>query len=509
MSSPKISADSAMFRRTALASKKRKEKRFVLLIVRNLLGVPAALLAYAFTLHWTYQSIIQPAFAYAGQRYVPAPLPFVLLTFMIAVATAWMLPQRLTRPSSAVLWVLYAVTIAPTILMSTYGGVLEFQDAVLMSLGFAAAFGVVCLGVRARPVRRPLFPRPTSTTFWIVVVAFSVLVYGYLAAEAGLSLRFLSIFDVYDVREDYADALSSAGLLGYLVSTQANVVNPLIMARGLMSRRWALVAVGVLGQLVIYSGTGFKTVLFSVPALVIVALMFRANLRPRALNFIWGSSGLILVAAALDVQSDGIVWSSLFARRFLITPARLSQQYLSFYGDGPYEMLSHSVLAPFFPNPPYPRGPARMIGYWVSGSPELSANANLFADGYAHFGWFGVFGAGIVLLVFLRILDRAAHGLPTVISSLVVVMPAVALSNTSILTSMLSHGLLAMVILLALAPRRGWGPGASPSASGESQQTSPVGRPFPAARRNTSAVAERAAGVATRAVRPQSRSRES
>ncbi|UJP08911.1 hypothetical protein L2X99_10500 [Microbacterium sp. KUDC0406] len=353
---------------------------------------------------------------------------------------------------------LYVVTIAPTILMSTYAGILDAWDAVAMSTGFAAAFAIACFGVRARGGRRPLMARPSGTTFWLVIIAFSTLVYGYLALVAGLNLTLLSIFDVYDVREDYAEILAGAGLLGYLVSTQAYVVNPLIISRGLISQRWSVVAIGVLGQLVIYSGTGFKTVLFSIPTLLIMALLFRMNPRPRALTLVWGASGLILFAAALDKLSGGILWSSLFARRFLITPARLSQQYVSFYGDGPFEMLSHSVLAPFFQNPPYPRGPARMIGLWVSGSSELSANANLFADGYAHFGWFGVFGAGVILLIFLRVLDRAAHGLPSMVASLVVVMPAVALSNTSILTSMFSHGLVAMAVLLMLAPKRGWSP---------------------------------------------------
>lgn len=472
MSSLNIPKDSAMpVRSEAWTRRHRNESRLIASLVRNLVIVPAALFAYALTLHWTYQSIIQPAFAYTGQRYVPAPFSVVALTFVVAVVTAWVLPRRLTRPSATVLWVLYVVTIAPTILMSSYGGILEYGDAIAMSLGFALAFSVACLGLRARTAQTRLLPRPTTTTFWIVVATFSAVVYGYLAIETGLSLRFLSIFDVYDVREDYADALSGAGILGYLVSTQANVVNPLIMARGLMSRRWALFGLGILGQLIIYSGTGFKTVLFSIPALVIVALIFRANLRPRALALVWGAAGLILVSAALDLNSNSVVWSSLFARRFLITPARLSQQYLGFYGDGPFEMLSHSVLAPFFTNPPYPRGPARMIGLWVSGSPELSANANLFADGYAHFGWFGVFGAAIVLLVFLRFLDRAAHRLPPVISSLVVVMPAVALSNTSILTSMFSHGLVAMVVLLAIAPRRGWGPGVKRRPGTKSRNT--------------------------------------
>jgi hypothetical protein len=61
-----------------------------------------------------------------------------------------------------------------------------------------------------------------------------------------------------------------------------------------------------------------------------------------------------------------------------------------------------------------------------------------------------------VLLVYLKILDRVSVGLPVGVAAMVMTMPAVALSNTSILTAMLSHGLVVAVILLALTPRDGW-----------------------------------------------------
>lgn len=418
--------------------------------------VPAAVSIYAIALHWTYKEVVQPNFAYMGQRYEPAEFGLVVLTLLIAVAVCLTLPRRLERPSSVILWILFVVTIAPTILMSTYLGIVPPGEAVVMSFGFGVAFALVSLFVRRLDPPRPLIKRISTTSFWLIIGLFSALVYVYLALVAGLSLRFLSIFDVYDVREDYAEVLSGAGLLGYLVSTQANVVNPLVMSRGIYTRNWALFTVGVLGQLILYSGTGFKTILFSIPALLIVALVFRTNARPRPLTLMWGASGVILVSAAIDSMQQSIVWSSLFARRFLITPAGLTSRYYEFYSNTEFEMLSHSILRPFFVHPPHEYGPARMIGVLISGSTSLSANANLFADGFAHFGWAGVAAIATLLTIFLRIVDRAAVGLPTAAAALVVVMPSIAVSNTSMLTAMFSHGLVAMVVLLIVTPRSGW-----------------------------------------------------
>lgn len=426
-------------------------------LARAFILIPTGVALYAFALHWVYSSIIQPAFAYAGQRYAPADLTILLLVWMIATATALTLPRRITRPSSTMLWVLYIVTMAPTILMSPYLGIMDQWESVRTAVGFGIAFSGICLLVRRRKPARLIIPRPSPTSFWLIIGVFTAFVYIYMANTVGISFRFLSIFDVYDVRDDYAEALAGGGILGYLISPQANVVNPIIIARGIYSRRWGLVALGITLQLILYSTTGFKTVLFGIPAVIIVSLLFRANLRPRGILFLWGATALIAVAATIDELTDSIVWSSLFARRFLITPARLSGQYVEFYSNNPFEMLSHSILAPFI-DPPHPYGPARMISIVAIGEPTASMNANFFADGYAHFGWFGVAGAALILAIYLRVLDRAAYGLPAAVSSLAVILPAVTLSNTSILTSMLTHGLVLLVFMLMIAPRGGWGP---------------------------------------------------
>lgn len=425
--------------------------------VRGLIIIPAAVLAYAIALHWVYSSSIQPSFSYTGLRYTAPDSAAFLASWVVASLTALALPKRLTRASALVYWVLYVATVAPTILMGTYLGVLGTWEAVTVGAGMGGAFAISCLLVRRQKINRLLIPPVSPGLMWLILVAFSVFVYGYVAATAGISLRFVSLVDVYDVRDDYNEARAGGSLLGYVVTTQANVVNPLIIARGIYARRWGIVGVGIVGQLLLYSATGFKTILFSVAAIFIVAVVFRLNRSPKGLAFLWGASGLIVTAALVDRLQGGILWSSLLARRFLITPAWLSSHYVDFYSSQPLEMLSHSVLRGLFPTPPHDYAPAQTIGIVLSGSPDMSANANFLADAFAHFGWFGVIGFGVLLAMLMCLLDRAAFGMPAAVASLVVLMPAVTLSNTSLLTSLLSHGVLAMIVFLGLAPRDGWG----------------------------------------------------
>ena len=212
-------------------------------------------------------------------------------------------------------------------------------------------------------------------------------------------------------------------------------------------------AVAVGGQLILYSTTGFKHVLFGILAwLVMVIVLRRKGTQTRGSSLLIGATALVLIAAVIDSLASSNLATSLFSRRFIFTPGVFTSIYVRFFSENPHAHLGHSILRPFV-DYPYELNPPYLIGEWMAGNPALAANANLFADGFANFGYAGMVGAGAVLLVYLRFLDRAAVGLPIVMSGMVVVIPAVALSNTSVLTGMLSHGLVAAVLLLALVPR--------------------------------------------------------
>lgn len=428
---------------------------------RHLVVYPVVVAAYAWVLHWAYSSLVAPSFSYLGYRY-EAPTPeATVLSWVIAVAVAYAMPLRFDRPSSIMLWVLYVVTVAPSILMAPYTSYLDDGTALLVGLVVGAVFAVVALSQNRTP--RPLAWSVSPTTLWIILTLFSLTTYLLLLFTQGISVRALDLLDVYDVRAEYADEVRDVGLLGYLVTTQANVVNPIIVARGMVHKRWGLVAVAVFGQFVLYSTTGFKHMLFAILAwLVMYILLRRKGPATRGSSLLWGATALVIVSALIDQAAESNLMTSLFSRRFILTPGAFTSIYVKFFSENPQVHLGHSILRPFV-DYPYERTPPYVIGMWMAHDPSLAANANLFADGFSNFGWIGMIGAGAVLLVYLRLIDRAAVGLPIIVSALVVVIPAVALSNSSVLTAMLSHGLLAGAVLLALLPRdfssegRAWG----------------------------------------------------
>ena len=424
--------------------------------VRAFVVIPACLATYAFCLHLVYYNFLLEPFRYMGFRYASPDGQITVVCLLAASVAAVALPARLRHPSDVLLWILFAVVIGPFILMSPYLGVSADVDTCIRSIGVAVAFASVALATRTARSGRGLRLRVSPPIFWTAIAVFSAIVYVYLAAVVGISFRFLSVGDVYDVRADYSDALSESRLLGYLVSTQANAVNPLVIAAGLYSLRAVPLLAGIAGQLLLYSSAGFKTILFSVPAILIIGLVFRFASRPSGLKLVWGCTGVVVIALAVDVLRDGLFWSSLLTRRFLIVPARLTGVYLDFYDSHPFHLLGNSVLSPWVQSP-YDFAPPRTISIHLTGSPNTAMNANLFADGFAQFGWIGIALISLLLVVYLRLLDRAARGMPTAVAAVVVVMPAITLSNSSLLTSFLSHGLIAALLVIAAAPRLRWG----------------------------------------------------
>lgn len=421
---------------------------------REFVGIPLAVLVYAVVLHWVYSELVTGLFYYLGYRYSEPTPEIAFFAYTIAVVTALTLPRKMGKPSAVVLWILYVVTAAPGILMAPYTSYLDDGAAITLSLVIGAVFSGVALMSRGTP--KPLRMHVSPTSFWFVLGVFSVTTYGLLAFTQGLSLRYISFDDVYDVRSEYGEQLEGIGILSYLVFTQANVVNPVIIARGIFAKRFLPVLLGILGQLVIFSGTGFKGILFSVPAVLIVAAIFYRKSAPAGMKFVLGGIALMLLAAAADAIQGTPTFTSLFSRRFLITPGVFSSVYVGFFSENPQTHLGHSVLRWWVEYPYGNMTPPYVIGQWMANLPTMAANANLFADGYGNFGWAGLIGAGVMLLVYLKILDRVSIGLPAGVVAMVMTMPTVALSNTSILTSMLSHGLVVAVFLMALAPRDGW-----------------------------------------------------
>ena len=419
---------------------------------------------FALLLGWAYDTDVSPAFRYMG--YTTGPVDPVLATGLLGVAllpSLW-LPVRLDRPSQVVHWILYLLVVLPTALIPVRVG----NDIAIGHMGLALVM-VGALGILSLFDLAPL-PRfsPARTTTRLSLATALVMValglYAVVLATHGLprigTLR--SLDAVYDVRLDFTDSVTTKGrLAGYAIGWLAQVINPMLMFWGYTRRAPSLILAGVLGQLVLFTITAHKVYLLS-PILV---PFFAFAARDRDSRFgvwvLWGSVAGIVASAILMRFGSGLL-NSFLVRRMFVTPGFLTGHYFEFFTHNPHALLAHSFLRGLVQDV-YSAAPATIIGHTYFGF-RAHANANVWADAFANFGYLGILAFTLVLGAILRVYDGLARGKDLAFTAFLLGLPAISLANTGLFTALLSHGMaLALLAPLALPAVRHERPPPAPS----------------------------------------------
>jgi hypothetical protein len=231
------------------------------------------------------------------------------------------------------------------------------------------------------------------------------------------------------------------------------------MLLGLRSHRYGMLAGGLALELLVYSTTGYKSAVLSfllvVPLLVLLARRFRG-----AFGVSLPAAGAILVlgSVAWDQISGTILASFLFIHRAIALPGQLVADYYDFFSNHRQFELTQSIFA-FLGPTPFDLPPPRLIGAVYFNAPSEDANANLWADAFANFGLAGVIIFTITLGLVFIFLDNAATGRDLRVTGPIAGLMAIVLSNSALLTTILTHGLAFAIVLIYIMPQE-----AEPSA---------------------------------------------
>jgi hypothetical protein len=95
-----------------------------------------------------------------------------------------------------------------------------------------------------------------------------------------------------------------------------------------------------------------------------------------------------------------------------------------------------------------------LIGSVYFHSASNDANANIWADAYANFGYAGILCFTLLLAILLWLYDSmAASSRDVQVAALAIGLPAFALANGGLLTSLLTNGVgLAMLLIYLMPP---------------------------------------------------------
>ncbi|QAA76348.1 MAG: hypothetical protein BIP78_0582 [Candidatus Bipolaricaulis sibiricus] len=364
-----------------------------------------------------------------------------VLVFLLAMWLSSSLYRR-WRPSGIALVLYFAIVMLP--LTSLYG-----LAGAPPAFIYAAAGSFAVLLIVTGLLPRVKVPRPDHNLLamgTLLLVGMSVYVYGTLLLRGGLERLNFDLLAVYEVRAEFVQ--TRAPMMGYFVPWQAYVLNITLFCWGLAGRKWWLVAAAVAASLFLFGMVGVKAYLFA-PALA-GGVYFLWHRRQALFYVIGGMAVLVIASYVLFLVSGNDLALSLLVRRLFFVPAANHLIYYDFFSqpDHPFVMLSNSILEGFV-RYPYDMPMVRMIA-WEYWGRDFSPNVGYLGDAFAQFGFMGMFLFSMLFGLFLRIVDSVGARLPGNLVAAVVVMPAMALTNSALFTSLLTHGWIPAVVLLWL-----------------------------------------------------------
>ncbi|MFC4371252.1 hypothetical protein [Citricoccus nitrophenolicus] len=409
-------------------------------------------IVYAWILEYAYVEFIAPKFSYLRYYYVEPDRTLLWLGLSAHILTAWTLRPRWKRPSDVMAWLTLSFVVLPIGIVPFFSGALSSTEALAWSLGSAGALFVMNFVWSIRTQSWIPVVQRGSSVLWVLIVGFSAVTYLSMASTTGLTIDVHSLLSVYDVRDDYKTSLATASpIIGYLVTNQGNVINPLLMSIGAIKRNVPMMLAGIFGQVLIYSATGFKTIFLSIPVAIILGLILNRRKQPRSTLFFHAVNVVAIASVLVDSIRD-ISVVQIFVNRLMITSGYLTAIYADFYSTAPKHVWSYSFLSGIASSP-YDAPPSIYLGQRYFGFEDLNVNANLFADGFANLGVAGIAIEALILVAAVILLNITARGLPVSIIAGTLLLPVIALANGSPITALFSYGLLLSALAFAVIPR--------------------------------------------------------
>jgi hypothetical protein len=419
----------------------------------NVLGSRAGMflgcLLYVCTFAVVYRWVIVPVWGYEGFRQRATLSRQVTAGLLASLPGLWM-PLKLKRPSQIVYWMLYLLVVAPACLVSMWALEDQSSGPVMLSISLVGVFALTGVVYQI-----PLLPLPRfhleQYEFGVLLVLMSTIFYALLISSFGLHFHFVSFADTYSVRAEYQGTLDHApALVAYAISWQAWVINPFVMAMGLRWRRPSWLLIGVVAQFAIYSISAFRSMFFSA-ALLLYLLWVMKSEKTFGIRFATTWTTIFAVAGALQYFGWALIPAAFITVRMTALPGLLTGYYYEFFSSHPHAMLGHSIFKPLV-GYPYAVQPPYLIASTYFHSSVMESNANLWADGFANFGYVGLVICALLFAIVLWLYDSMALGHDKCFAALAISLPAFALANTGILTALLTNGIGLAMVLIYLMP---------------------------------------------------------
>jgi len=419
--------------------------------------------AYFAALRQSYELVESHLFQSIGLVYAPPSVFFEWLSAVMAVVPALWLPIRLKYASQVCYWILYLTVVAPMMFLPYHVLPLPASEVTILPAYILLLFAVLYVCYRF-PTPRIRGKGDPALTSWLLVATVAVLTCLAFVASGGFRLN-LALDDVYDRRLSARDVLLSGSLVAYAVSTLSYSAAPIILLLGYVRRNFAMVGLGVIGLLAVYSLRATKTDLFMPIYLVALCALvqhwrrfFGPVLLAGAIMTIGLSIGQFLVFQRYDI-SDYLI------RRQFFVPSMLTSWYWEYFSSHPLIYFTDRSYGQLWNTPRYHLPMARLIGFEYFNNSDINANTCFWASAYANVGYAGMAVATLLLGCILRLFDALAEHSEFIVVAGMAGLLGFQLANGALETCMLTGGVLVSMIVFYYLPERRAGRSLPPLAA--------------------------------------------
>ncbi|MGP1525229.1 MAG: hypothetical protein ACTTHE_02765 [Prevotella multiformis] len=410
-------------------------------------------LAYIVIYDMAFSDFVFKLFHYMGIDYIPIPATTYMVWAVISVFPI-LFYKGVKVLSSFFTILLYIMVYIPFIhAIFTMWGIDTFTKytySLLMAFLFSLYFSI---GTK-NTIFKNIIITPQIPFKWIEL--FTIVLTAVLVISNLGSMHLVNVFTqsdlMYELRAQNAEeAAGGASILAYIKGSLFGAFYPFLLINYLGEKKWLKTILITAAYFLLFMIDMQKLTFFMPFALIALCLFIKRQGKAFSMRLHSTVMYLFSVAsiAILNIKDEVIQLGAGFIiiLRTTAVAGWLTQYYLRFFSvnDNPYTLYSHiniiNLLTDYYP---YASSLGETVAY---GSQNANANF-LLTDGVAAAGIFGLLLIGLVFYFLLHILNSISYRY-RLSDLLVIFLPTLSyVMNTSLFTTLLSNGLLILILLI-------------------------------------------------------------
>lgn len=421
--------------------------------ITYLIGILTAAV-YVLVFRRVYEDCLCTVYEFYGYRLDNTDIKAQWITNILAfIPILFYKPQRKVSDFMAI--VIYVIVYVPSVtaIQCYYP---EYSFSIRYQLAYLFAMSLFFLSSKVR-LSNYCFRKSKYAMKIKPYLLFGGIVFLLTIAIFNTSIQLVSFDDVYDIRQSGNSKADSIPLFNYLYIWMPNVLSPLFVTMGCIKKKRNLVVMGFLMALLYYMTCGMKAAVFIPILSLFLYKSLDKNDKTNFKIFPYLTLGVIvpyILFLLFDTPLVTALVGLLLMRTYGIS-AFLTPIYIDVFQDYPYTYYSHIGIVDkifgMYPFQTHSLGNEVALAYGLRDA-EANLNANfLVTDGIAAGGIVGIIIISIVFFFFLILMNQLTKKIRYPVAVSLVTGVSIALTNVSLFTTLLTCGMLLLLVFLRLA----------------------------------------------------------